>query len=828
MKNLRVSLKLALGFSVITLLLIILGYIGISAMNTSQQSADTLESVYITELGIYNHLSRDVSGVGYNMVRYLASSDEKDFATVDATLADVRKSEQALTHLSQSASTDSRITDIKDFLEKFSPALSKYEKLVASMHDARKNSIAAWHNGNTTAEQVVKDVDTYLEAVMDGIGIAGERGEQENVDILTNLDINTMALVSKIGEFRMYLMEVYQSKDFIRAQELVKKLQADFAVSRELQSIIPYANIQELAQKMNASMDAYFTVLGASTKSWEEESIIGKERGALYGNLLSMVKANADELTGAASTMAHENIHEIEESQSFFQYILVGSIVLSFIISFLLTLQITKPIAQCVAFAKEVAMGNLSASMQLDRRDELGQLAVAMKAIPQTLNAIVLEYAALGDKIAGGYIDAKGDATQFSGAFKQLMEGTNKITVNYLTIIENVPSSVVMLNAEEHVCYMNAAGRATCGGSYAGKTCKEIMAREDSGSPADALAKAIQSRKPANGETVAYPQGKTVYVKYYAVPMLDEKGNLLSIMQLILDVTDEKTLQKTILEVAHNATEIAQMVSSTATQLSAQINHAEEATQLSLAQMESTAHAMGGMNETVIEVARNAADASAVANDARTRADNGSKIVEQVVESIASVDQQASQLKEDMQQLGEHADSINTIMNVISDIADQTNLLALNAAIEAARAGEAGRGFAVVADEVRKLAEKTMQATVEVGNAIKDVQSSVEKNMLNVDSSVQNVAEATEQARQAGTSLTEILHLVDTSADQVRSIATAAEEQSSTFDEINQSISTVTQSANTMSVTMGEAAHAVRDLAEQASRLNELITQLRA
>jgi methyl-accepting chemotaxis protein len=166
-------------------------------------------------------------------------------------------------------------------------------------------------------------------------------------------------------------------------------------------------------------------------------------------------------------------------------------------------------------------------------------------------------------------------------------------------------------------------------------------------------------------------------------------------------------------------------------------------------------------------------------------------------------------------------------MTVITDIADQTNLLALNAAIEAARAGDAGRGFAVVADEVRKLAEKTMTATKEVGDAIGAIQHGTRANVEGVDKSVKLITEATTLADESGQALKEIVNLVDAASDQVRSIATASEEQSAASEEISHSIEQVSSIANETSQAMNEAAKAVDELARQAQMLNTLIRQLR-
>jgi len=174
-------------------------------------------------------------------------------------------------------------------------------------------------------------------------------------------------------------------------------------------------------------------------------------------------------------------------------------------------------------------------------------------------------------------------------------------------------------------------------------------------------------------------------------------------------------------------------------------------------------------------------------------------------------------------------------MNVISDIADQTNLLALNAAIEAARAGDAGRGFAVVADEVRKLAEKTMTATQEVGAAIRGIQDGARKNMDNVDRAVHTVEEATRLAHRSGEALQEIVELVDTATDQVRSIATASEEQSATSEEINRSIEDINRSiedinriSSETADAMRQSAQAVGELASQTQSLRALIEKMKA
>ncbi|QLA19898.1 methyl-accepting chemotaxis protein [Desulfolutivibrio sulfoxidireducens] len=281
------------------------------------------------------------------------------------------------------------------------------------------------------------------------------------------------------------------------------------------------------------------------------------------------------------------------------------------------------------------------------------------------------------------------------------------------------------------------------------------------------------------------------------------------------------------LQAASQIDTVVEQLTAASQELSTQVEQAGRGAELQRERAGETATAMEEMNATVLEVAKNASRASESSDAARKMAESGSEVVRQAIGAITLVQTQTVTLKENMGSLGKQAEEISKIMNVIEDIADQTNLLALNAAIEAARAGEAGRGFAVVADEVRKLAEKTMNATQEVSQAITAIQAGARKNIQNMEDASKAVENATGLAGKSGQALTEIVKLVEAAADQVRSIATAAEEQSAASEQINRSVDEINRISSETSQVMGESSRAIQELSLQAGELQVLVRDLK-
>jgi methyl-accepting chemotaxis protein len=285
--------------------------------------------------------------------------------------------------------------------------------------------------------------------------------------------------------------------------------------------------------------------------------------------------------------------------------------------------------------------------------------------------------------------------------------------------------------------------------------------------------------------------------------------------------------QREMLEAAHRLERVVEGMSAATSQLSGQVQVVGQGVSTQEARTSETAAAMQQMNTSVLEVAQSATTAATHAANAKTKAEAGRDVVGRARNAITQVNTVADKLESGMGRLGDQAGSIGRIMNVISDIADQTNLLALNAAIEAARAGEAGRGFAVVADEVRKLAEKTMAATKEVGESISSIQDGIHSNIDLVNQAAQAVSTATTEAAASENALHDIVGLVTGTGDQITSIATASQEQSAASEQISRAVEEVSRIATEIAQGMGEASDAMESLAGESRELTELIASFR-
>lgn len=298
----------------------------------------------------------------------------------------------------------------------------------------------------------------------------------------------------------------------------------------------------------------------------------------------------------------------------------------------------------------------------------------------------------------------------------------------------------------------------------------------------------------------------------------DELGQLQASMQRMT-----QGLRELIGGIGDGVTQIA----SAAEELSAVTEQTSAGVNNQKIETDQVATAMNEMAATVHEVARNAEQASEAALMADQQAREGDRVVTEAVNQIERLASEVINSSEAMNVLKAESDKIGSVLDVIKSVAQQTNLLALNAAIEAARAGEAGRGFAVVADEVRSLAQRTQQSTEEIEELIAGLQSGTQRVASVMDSSRQLTDSSVELTRRAGTSLETITRTVSSIQAMNQQIATAAEQQSATAEEINRSVMNVRDISDQTSAASEETASSSVELARLGTHLQGLVGRFR-
>ncbi len=465
-------------------------------------------------------------------------------------------------------------------------------------------------------------------------------------------------------------------------------------------------------------------------------------------------------------------------------------------ISFFISNSITRPIQLVKDFALSLQKGIISARASLQETDEIGEMGNALDKMADQLQGITQAM----DKVSHGDVAVtlplSSDADEITPALNGITEKLRGLIAEtkYFTNAANEGK----LSTRGDLTKFEGGYRDIVVGFN--ETLNAVIAPID-----DAR---IVLATMAKGDLTARIE------KEY-------KGDFNNLKNNINMLSD--SMSGALYEVA----EAVQATASASTQISSSTEEMASGAHEQTSQAHDVASAVEEMTKTILETTKNANSAADSAGQASKIAIDGGKSVDETINGMNRITEVVEKAAVTVRELGRSSSQIGEIIQVINDIADQTNLLALNAAIEAARAGEQGRGFAVVADEVRKLAERTGKATKEIADMIKKIQRDTTEAVDSIELGTKEVVKGRELANNAGASLKQIINKVSETVDGINQVAAASEEQSSAAEQISKSIegiSTVIQES--ASVTQ-QIAHAAEDLNRLTENLQNLITRFK-
>lgn len=495
--------------------------------------------------------------------------------------------------------------------------------------------------------------------------------------------------------------------------------------------------------------------------------------------------------------------NELDESvKSSVQSSLIFTIVaalfggLVFLISvFLLAPAITKPINRLKDIVKEFALGNYEIQIGQRSKDEIGELADSLRILRK----------AQKDKIS---------------AAEQIASGV----INKVSLASDKDALAIAFNKEVDTF-----------GALLDETKKLVLANKDGNMSLRCNDSAFE------GEWGKLLQGINSILDAVIAP-INESSDVLKIMangdftirvsgnykgdhQLIKE--NINTVSSSLSDALRRVGEAVLATASAANEISASVEEMAAGAGEQTQQISEIARSVEQMTRTILDNTKNASIAAESAKGSGDKAKVGGQVVEDTIRGMERIAEVVKKSAETVEALGKSSDAIGEIIQVIDDIADQTNLLALNAAIEAARAGEQGRGFAVVADEVRKLAERTTKATKEIADMIKKIQKDTGEAVQSMQEGREEVDKGKSLANKAGEVLDEIISNAQKVSDVAALVAAASEEQSATAEEISRNIESISSVTQQSASGTQQIARSTEDLSGLTQNLERLVSHFK-